>query len=178
MEQLHHNGVLVPPRYEGQGLTVKVRGETVRLNDEQEERAIAWAKKIGTPYVEDPVFADNFHDDLSEMLSLKVLPRDVDYSQIHGLVLKEREWRANLSREEKKALAAERKAAREENKERYGWATVDGVHMEIGNYTVEPGFAWTTGYSVRVGKLVLPINVAVVQYAAGVRPTFLTGIIW
>jgi hypothetical protein len=49
---------------------------------------------------------------------------------------------------------------------------------EAGNYTVEPGFAWTTGYSVRVGKLVLPLNVAVVQYAAGVRPTFLTGIIW
>jgi DNA topoisomerase-1 len=138
MEQLHHNGVLVPPRYEGQGLTVKVRGETVRLNDEQEERAMAWAKKIGTPYVEDPVFADNFHADLSEMLGLKVLPGDVDYSQIHGLVLKEREWRANLSREEKTALAAERKAAREENKERYGWATVDGVRMEIGNYTVEP----------------------------------------
>jgi DNA topoisomerase-1 len=138
MEQLHHNGVFVPPRYEGQGLTVKVRGETVRLNDEQEERAMAWAKKIGTPYVEDPVFADNFHADLSEMLGLKVLPGDVDYSQIHGLVLKEREWRANLSREEKKALAAERKAAREENKERYGWATVDGVRMEIGNYTVEP----------------------------------------
>ena len=138
MEQLHHNGVLVPPRYEGQGLTVKVRGETVRLNDEQEERAMAWAKKIGTPYVEDTVFADNFHADLSEMLGLKVLPGDVDYSQIHGLVLKEREWRANLSREEKKALAAERKAAREENKERYGWATVDGVRMEIGNYTVEP----------------------------------------
>ena len=138
MEQLHHNGVLVPPRYEGQGLTVKVRGEAVRLNDEQEERAMAWAKKIGTPYVEDTVFADNFHADLSEMLGLKVLPGDVDYSQIHGLVLKEREWRANLSREEKKALAAERKAAREENKERYGWATVDGVRMEIGNYTVEP----------------------------------------
>ena len=39
---------------------------------------------------------------------------------------------------EKKALAAERKAAREENKERYGWATIDGVRMEIGNYTVEP----------------------------------------
>jgi DNA topoisomerase-1 len=138
MEQLHHNGVLVPPRYEGQGLTVKVRGEAVRLNDEQEERAMAWAKKIGTPYVEDPVFADNFHADLSEMLGVKVLPGDADYSQIHGLVLKEREWRANLSREERKALAAERKAVREENKERYGWATVDGVRMEIGNYTVEP----------------------------------------
>ncbi|NIP39987.1 MAG: DNA topoisomerase I, partial [Candidatus Aenigmarchaeota archaeon] len=61
MEQLHHNGVLVPEPYKGQGLTVKVKGETLQLTEEQEERAMAWAKKIGTPYVEDPVFAENFH---------------------------------------------------------------------------------------------------------------------
>ncbi|NQT08724.1 DNA topoisomerase I, partial [Candidatus Bathyarchaeota archaeon] len=138
MEQLHHNGVLVPPAYAGQGLTVIARGETVLLNDEQEEYAMAWAKKIGTPYVEDPVFADNFHADFSELLGVKVLPGDVDYTGIHRLVLKEREWKANLSREERKALAAERKAVREANKEKYGWATVDGELMEIGNYTVEP----------------------------------------
>ena len=138
MEQLHHNGVLVPPRYEGRGLPIDVRGETVRLTDEQEERAMAWAKKIGTPYVEDPVFADNFHSDFSEVLGIRVLPGDVDYSAIHKVVLEERELRASLSREERKALAAERKALREANKEKYGWATVDGVRMEIGNYTVEP----------------------------------------
>jgi len=138
MEQFHHNGVLVPPAYTGQGLSVIVRGETVLLNDEQEELAMAWAKKIGTPYVEDPVFAENFHADFSELLGIKVLPGDVDYTEIHRLVLKEREWRANLSREERKALAAGRKAVREANKEKYGWSTVDGELMEVGNYTVEP----------------------------------------
>jgi DNA topoisomerase-1 len=138
MEKLRHNGVLVPKPYKGQGLTVKVRGETIHLTEEQEERAIAWAKKIGTPYVEDTTFAENFHEDLSEILGIKVLPVDIDYSTIHQLVLDEREQRANLSREERKALAAERKAVREANKEKYGWATVDGESMEIGNYTVEP----------------------------------------
>lgn len=138
MEQLHHNGVLVLPRYEGRGLTLKVRGELIELNDEQEERAMAWAKKIGTPYVEDPVFAENFHDDFSEILGIEVRPGDVDYSAIHKVVLDEREWRKSLSREERKALAAERKAVREANKEKHGWATVDGGLMEIGNYTVEP----------------------------------------
>ena len=68
MEQLHHYGVLVLEPYKGQGLTVKVRGETLQLTVEQEERAMAWAKKIGTPYVEDPVFAENFHEDFSEIL--------------------------------------------------------------------------------------------------------------
>ncbi len=138
MEKLHHNGVLVPKPYKGQNLTVNVRGETIQLTEEQEERAMAWAKKIGTPYVEDPAFAENFHQDFSEILGIKVLPGDIDYSPIHQLVLDEREQRANLSREERKAIAAERKAIREANKEKYGWATVDGESMEIGNYTVEP----------------------------------------
>ena len=66
VEQLQHNGVIVPPRYQGKGRTVTVNGEVVRLDDEQEEMAIAWARKVGTPYVENPVFAENFHADFSE----------------------------------------------------------------------------------------------------------------
>ena len=138
MKQLHHNGVIVPSKYKGSSLTVKVRGETVTLNDKQEEMAMAWTKKIGTPYVEDPVFADNFHKDFSEVLIVEVLPGDVDFMEIHRLVLKEREERANMSYEERKALADERKAIREANKERYGWAVFDGERSELGNYTVEP----------------------------------------
>jgi DNA topoisomerase-1 len=138
MEQLHHNGILVPPRYVAKGLTIKVRGETVKLTDEQEEMAMAWAKKKGTPYVEDPAFADNFHADLSKKLGIEVLPGDVDYSAVLKVVEEERAWRASLSREERKALAAERKAKREANKEFHGYALVDGVRMEVGNYTVEP----------------------------------------
>jgi DNA topoisomerase-1 len=43
-----------------------------------------------------------------------------------------------MTKEERKQLAQSRKKIREERKERYGWATVDGVKMEIGNYAVEP----------------------------------------
>jgi len=138
MEQLHHNGVLVPPSYKGSGLTVRVRDEVVVLNDEQEEQAMAWAKKIGTPYVEDTIFAKNFHEDFSKVLGVKVLPGDVDFIPVYREVEAEREWKAGLSKEERKAQAAQRKEVRETNKEKYGWATVDGELMEIGNYTVEP----------------------------------------
>ena len=138
MEQLTHNGVMVPPRYQGRGLTIKVKGQTITLNDEQEERAMAWAKKIGTPYVEDPEFAANFHKDFSEILGTTVLPGDVEYTEIHQIVLDERETRANMTREEKKALAAQRKEIREANKEKYGWAIIDGERTQLGNYTVEP----------------------------------------
>ncbi len=138
MKQLIHNGVMVPPKYEAEGLSVKIKGEEHRLTPEQEERAVAWAKKMGTPYVEDPVFAENFHKDFSELLGFEVLPGDVDYSEIHRMVEAERERRKNLSKEEKKRLREERKAVREANKERYGYAVIDGERCELGNYMVEP----------------------------------------
>ncbi len=138
MEKLHHNGVLVPPRYEGKGLTIKVKGKEIRLTAEQEEMAWAWAKKVGTPYVEDPVFAKNFHRDFSKKLGIEVKPGDVDYSEVIAVIEKEREYKASLSKEEKKRMAAERKAAREENKERYGYAVVDDKRMELANYVAEP----------------------------------------
>jgi DNA topoisomerase-1 len=93
---------------------------------------------VGTPYVEDKVFAKNFHKDFSEKLGVKVKPRDVDYSKIVNLIEKERELKKNLPREEKKRLAAERKTVREANKEKYGFAYVNGEKMELANYVAEP----------------------------------------
>lgn len=138
MKKLHHNGVIVPPRYEGKGLTIKVRGKKIRLTPKQEIMAIAWTKKIGTPYVEDPVFAKNFHHDFSKKLDMNAKSGDVDYSEVLSIVENERTRKANLSREEKKRLAAQRKTKREANKEQYGYAWVDGVQMEVANYAVEP----------------------------------------
>jgi len=138
MEKLHHNGVLVPARYKGKNLTVKVKGKETRLTTEQEEMAVAWAKKVGTPYVADRIFAKNFHKDFSEKLGIKVKPGDVDYLEIIALVEKEREEKKNLPKEEKKRLAAQRKVVREENKEYYGYAMVDGERMELANYVAEP----------------------------------------
>ncbi|MCJ7613959.1 DNA topoisomerase I [Candidatus Bathyarchaeota archaeon] len=138
MESLHHNGVLVPELYEGKGLTVKVKGKETKLTTEQEEMAVAWAKKAGTPYVEDKVFAKNFHKDFSEKLGIKVKPGDVDFQEIIALVEEEREHKKNLPSEEKKRLAAQRKEAREANKEKYGHAYVDGEKMELANYVAEP----------------------------------------
>jgi DNA topoisomerase-1 len=138
METLHHNGVLIPAPYEAKGLTIKVKGKEVKLKAEQEEMAVAWAKKAGTPYVEDKVFAKNFHKDFSKKLGIEVKPGDVDYSEIISLVEEEREYKKNLPKEEKKLLAAQRKEVREANKERYGYAYVDGERMELGNYVAEP----------------------------------------
>ena len=138
MNSLRHDGVLVPSKYVGRGLTVEIKGEVVKLDDDQEEMAVAWAKKIGTPYVDDKVFAENFHKSFSEKLRRQVLPGEVDYSEVLESVQRERDWKANRPLEEKKKQAAERAVSRSDNKGRYGWATVDGENIEIGNYTVEP----------------------------------------
>ncbi len=100
--------------------------------------AVAWAKKVGTPYVEDSVFTKNFHNNFSKKLGIKVKPGDVDYSEILSIVERERVRKANLSREEKKQLATQRKVQREINKNRFGYASVNGVQLEVANYVVEP----------------------------------------
>ncbi|MBU0512161.1 MAG: DNA topoisomerase I, partial [Chloroflexi bacterium] len=53
LEQLVHNGVVVPEPPPHRGLTITVRGERRTLTPKQEEMALAWAKKQGTPYVQD-----------------------------------------------------------------------------------------------------------------------------
>jgi DNA topoisomerase-1 len=138
MKQLHHNGVLIPPRYEGKNLTIKVREKKIKLTPEQGEMALAWTKKLGAPYVENSVFAKNFHRDFSKKLGISVKPGDIDYSDVLSIVEKERAWKANLSKEERRQLAAQRKAKREMSKERYGYAWVDSVKVELANYAVEP----------------------------------------
>ncbi|GAH02929.1 unnamed protein product, partial [marine sediment metagenome] len=138
MERLHHDGILILPRYEGRGLSIKVNGSEMRLTAEQEEMAFAWAKKLGTPYVEDPVFITNFHHDFFRKLGVEVQHSHIDYSEILTIVEKEREQKVNLSRDEKKKLAAQRKSMREANKEKYGYAWLDGSRAEISNYVAEP----------------------------------------
>jgi DNA topoisomerase-1 len=138
MKQLHHNGVLIPTRYEGKGFTIQVKGKKIKLTPRQEEMAFAWSKKVGTPYVEDPVFAKNFHREFSKKLGINVKPGDVQYSSILSTIEKERAWKANLSRKERKQLTAQRKAQRAANKDRYGFVWVDGARVEVANYAVEP----------------------------------------
>ncbi len=140
METLEHNGILVIEPPEPRGLAIRVRDRELQLSQLQEEMAVAWVKKLGTPYVEDPVFAKNFMTDFSK--ALKIHPRlqveEVDFSEVIKVVEEERAAKDNLTSEEKKSAREERKLIRERLKEKYGFATVDGERMELGNYQTEP----------------------------------------
>ncbi len=148
-KSLQHNGILFPDEFESQGIKIKIKGQQVELKLLQEEMIYQWAKKKDTPYVQDKVFQKNFTDDFAKTfdsdddddagLKFKNLSySDIDFSQPYKLVDKEKDLKEMMSKEEKKKLVAQRKELREELKEKYGKAIIDGVEVELGNYMAEP----------------------------------------
>ncbi len=140
LTQLIHNGIIIPEPPTYRGLTIIVRGVEVKLTPEQEEMALAWAHKKDTPYVRDPVFAANFLRDFSVALGVQppLSLEEVDFTACIRVVEEEQATKIGMSAEERKALAAERKAQREALKARYGYAIVNGQRVELGNYMAEP----------------------------------------
>jgi DNA topoisomerase-1 len=140
MESLIHNGILVIDPSQPRGLTIRARNSEITLSQIQEEMAVAWVKKLGTPYVKDSAFARNFMTDFSK--ALRVSPvlevSEVDFSEVIHVVQEERAIKESMTSEQKKIEREERKAIREKLKEHYGHAIVDGERMELGNYQTEP----------------------------------------
>jgi len=139
MKQLIHNGILFP-KYEPRGFKITAQAKLIILTPQQEEMAVAWVKKQGTEYVEDPVFVRNFLGDFCEVLGLKgkLGLEDFDFSEIAKYVEEEKAKKLTMGRDEKKRLAAERKVLREANKAKYGQAIADGENVDLGNYMAEP----------------------------------------
>jgi len=139
MKQLIHNGILIP-KYEWKKLFILVKGKRVQLTPKQEEMAVAWVRKMETEYAKDAVFVRNFFEDFCNALGIKekLRPKDFDFSEIINYLEKEKARRESLTKEERKRLREKRKAVREANKEKYGYAIVDGLRMEISNYIAEP----------------------------------------
>ena len=138
---LQHNGILFPPPYEVKEFKIKIKGEKIALNPIQEEMIYQWAKKKDTPYAQDKVFQKNFVEDFGKTLDSKfknITYSDIDFSEAYKLVDKEKDLKEMLTKEEKKSLAAKRKDMREEMKEKYGKARMDGHEVEVANYMAEP----------------------------------------
>jgi len=138
---LKHNGILFPPAFESQGIKIKIRGEKVDLNLLQEEMVYQWAKKKDTPYSQDKIFQKNFAADFAKTLPSKfkkISFADIDFSAANKVVDKEKDLKERMTKEEKKSLVAKRKKLREEMKEKYGKAIMDGAEVEVANYMAEP----------------------------------------
>ncbi|KAF6248655.1 DNA topoisomerase I [Marine Group I thaumarchaeote] len=140
-ETLQHNGILFPPAYETQGVKIKIKGESVDLDLNQEEMIYQWAKKKDTPYAQDKVFQKNFTADFAKTLNSKfkkISYKDIDFSNAYKVVDKEKDLKNMMTKEEKKSLAVKRKELRENLKTKYGIAIMDGKEVEVGNYMAEP----------------------------------------
>ena len=138
---LQHNGILFPPLFESQGIKIKIKGENVPLGLNQEEMVYQWAKKKDTPYAQDKVFQKNFTADFAKTLPSKfqkISYEDIDFSNAYKLVDKEKDLKEMMTKEEKKALAVKRKELREQLKEKFGKAIIDGNKVEVANYMAEP----------------------------------------
>lgn len=136
---MRHSGVAFPPPYEPRGLTVKIKDKPHKLEPLQEEMLLAWAKKIGTPYVQDKVFQANFLGSLRERwpdLFDAVEIKDIDFRELEAIAFQEK--LSNLPPEERKKVSAERKKVREDLKAQYGCAIVDGEEVDVAAYLVEP----------------------------------------
>lgn len=140
-KKLQHNGILFPPEYEKQGITIKVKGETINLDINQEEMIYQWAKKKDTPYAQDKVFQKNFTKDFAKTLDSKfkkISYEDIDFSNAYKIVDKEKDLKEMMTKEDRKALSVKRKELREKLKIKYGIAIMDGKEVEVGNYMAEP----------------------------------------
>ena len=140
-KKLQHNGILFPPEYEKQGITIKIKGETINLDINQEEMVYQWAKKKDTPYAQDKIFQKNFTGDFAKTLDSKfkkISYEDIDFSNAYKVVDKEKDLKEMMTKEDRKALAVKRKELREKLKIKYGIAIMDGKEVEVGNYMAEP----------------------------------------
>ena len=138
---LQHNGILFPPAYEAHGIKIKIKGESVDIDLNQEEMIYQWAKKKDTPYAQDKVFQKNFTSDFAKTLPAKfknISYQDIDFSHAYKIVDKEKDAREMMTKEEKKALALKRKQLREKLVQKYGKAIMDGKEVDVANYMAEP----------------------------------------
>jgi DNA topoisomerase-1 len=147
--ELEHNGVAFPPEYVQRGINVKIKGEILFLNREQEEIIYSWAKKKDTHYVKDPVFQSNFIADLKKLLPAKFKTvqsiDEIDMTEAFNLVDKESKIKEaeklrikSLPREEKRRISQEKKLEKEKLKSIYGKAKINGIEVDVANWLVEP----------------------------------------
>jgi len=142
MQTLIHSGVYLPT-YNPIGLTIKFKGKEIELEPEAECMAIAFAKKFDTPYLNDNVFVTNFLLDFSAKLGIEKEDgcldlKNYDFEAIKKYLEETKAKTEGMTKEEKKLATTLKKQLREQLKEKYGYALVDGVKTPVMNWAVEP----------------------------------------
>ncbi len=134
-----HNGVLFPEPYVPHKVPLIYEGKKMVLDPESEEYATIYAKFLDTEYVKNKVFNKNFFADWKPILKkggfgyITDLDK-CDFSLIVEHILKHKEAKANLSKEEKEKI----KEQKDKYEEKFKTALVDGKEQPTGNFRIEP----------------------------------------
>lgn len=161
---LKHNGVLLAPEYIQHNIPVIYNGQEIKLNEVAEEYATAFAKYIGTDYMDNKIFKKNFWNDWKKLLEPNTIIKnidDCDFSKIRAFILKQKEDNAKVSKEEKDKL----KAIKDKNEAKYKVAFVDNEEQPVGNYRMEPpGIFLGRGSHPKLGSIkqrIMPENITI-----------------
>jgi len=161
MKSLKHQGIYVPP-YDTKGFTVKIQSQTYPLTEKTEPMAVAWTRRVLSTTIPAPdkVFTKNFMREFLEQLKAEnpsatalgtfakkylgaidngtASGGEIDFGGIKAYILDEKAKKEAQTKEEKKAQAEERKVKRQELRDIFGYADVDGQRLEVANWTSEP----------------------------------------
>jgi DNA topoisomerase-1 len=134
---LEHNGVMFPPEYEPHNVTILYDGEPVKLTPEQEEYASFYARFLETDYVKNRTFNKNFWHDWRKLLGKEHKIKEFekcDFRPIYDYLLKDKEKKADMTKEEKEKQKNERLKL----EEKYKFCIIDGKKEAVGNFRIEP----------------------------------------
>ncbi|OWZ52164.1 DNA topoisomerase I [Cryptococcus neoformans var. grubii Br795] len=141
---LEHNAVLFPPPYVPLPKDVKMKydGVSLTLPPESEEVAGFFGALLETDYAQDAKFRENFFRDFKAIVEKYPPKEDVkvkklekcDFRPMFEYFEKEKEKKKALTKEEKKAIKAEK----DKLEAPYLYANVDGRKEKVGNFRAEP----------------------------------------
>ncbi|WVQ90868.1 hypothetical protein IAS59_004653 [Cryptococcus gattii] len=141
---LEHNAVLFPPPYIPLPKDVKMKydGVALTLPPESEEVAGFFGALLETDYAQDAKFRENFFRDFKAIVEKYPPKEDVkvkklekcDFRPMFEYFEKEKEKKKALTKEEKKAI----KADKDKLEAPYLYANVDGRKEKVGNFRAEP----------------------------------------
>ncbi len=150
-----HNGVMFPEPYKPHKIPIIYNGEKIILDPNSEEYATIYAKFTDTEYVKNKIFKNNFFNDWKVYLKKggfnKINDLDnCDFKLIYNYLVKIKEEKLNLTKEEKEKIKDEKK----KEEEKYMIAYVDGKEQLVGNFRMEPpGIFMGRGCHPKAGKI-------------------------
>lgn len=152
---LKHNGVMFTEPYKPHMIPIIYNGKKIVLDSDSEEFATIYAKVLETEYVNNKTFRKNFFKDWSKFLKKggfkEITDLDkCDFSLILDHIVKQREIKQNMSKEDKLKLKEEN----DKLEEKYKIAIVDSKEQPVGNYKMEPpGLFLGRGCHPKAGKI-------------------------